>query len=602
MALRFYGKTITGMVAVLALAMAAPAHASASPALAPLGDGGKEALPGRYIVMLKQDAAAAQATAQAQTRAQAHGGKVLARYSHVLQGFAAELPARALAAVQADPGVARVEPDTAVEAATDQVSPPSWGLDRIDQRLRPLNNVYTYDSAGAGVTVFVIDSGIRETHVDFGGRAQGAYDAVGDGHGTEDCTGHGTHVAATIGGETFGVAKGVQIRAVRMFDCTGFGTSADLIEAMDWVAANHPARSVVNLSIRTTNPAAGVAADALIDSGVHTVISAGNEAADSCVFQRLYSPRAVMVGATDISDSIASFSNTGACVDVFAPGVDIVSASHLSDTGSVAKNGTSMAAPHAAGWIARHLSENPSATTAQSKAALVDTSSKGLLSLGPTTPNRLLWADPANTPPDTTPPSAPASMTLDFVSPFDGVLVSWPASTDDTGVAAYNVYQVAGPADLLLATIRGTSATLEHLWDSTRNFYVRAVDVSGNLSAASPAVTVTIGPAPCRVSYDASGGGPTFTANLVITNTSTTPINGWGLEFSFPSIFQNIILEQTWGANWSQIGTTVFATNMPWNATINPSSSVFLGFNGTFSGTNPEPATFRLNGIICSIG
>jgi subtilisin family serine protease len=599
--MKLHRSALAGVLAI-ALGLAATPASAKEPALAPLGDAGKDrVVPGRYIVMLKKSAGAGIAAGTVAALAASRGGNVLARYSHVFQGFAADLPARALEAVRANPAVAWVEPDSVVEGTTDQVSPPSWGLDRIDQRVPPLNNVYTYDSTGAGVTAFVIDSGIRETHVDFGGRALGVFDAIGDGMGTQDCNGHGTHVAATLGGETFGVAKGVQIRAVRTLNCDNTGLSSDTIESMDWVAANHPARSVVNISIRSSNPASRVALEGLINSGVHAAVGASNDSGDACLHQKLYSPLAVMVGASTIFDSIASFSNTGPCVDVFAPGVDIISASHLSDTGSTSKNGTSMATPHAAGWMARYLEENPTATTAQSKAALVGSATQGFLFTPQDTANRLLWADPANTPPDTTPPSAPATLVKDLFDPITGVQVSWAAATDDTAVAGYNVYQEAGAQDILVLYLpRFTTVTLEIVWESTRVFYVTAVDTSGNESAASPTLSVTIGPSPCRVTYDAGGGGTSFTANLSIKNTGTASITFWTLEFAFPAD-QQLIPEQTWNANWTQVGQTVFASNLPWNATINVGESVFIGFNGTHTGSNPEPDTFRFNGFVCQI-
>jgi subtilisin family serine protease len=272
----------TKIATLLAVALSSTGLTLASPAdAAPLLKV-DDAVPGQYIVVLKRGVSLSNAVEK---------GDVLARYSRVLNGFAARLSAKQLTAVRSDPSVAYVQPDSIVTAATDQVSPP-WGLDRIDQRLRPTNNVYTYDSTGAGVTLFVIDSGIRATHADFGGRAQGVYDAVGDGNGTNDCNGHGTHVAGIAGSTTHGVAKGVQIRAVRVLGCDNTGLGSDTIEGMEFVAANHPARSVVNISIRSFNPATNTAAEGLINSGVHVVIAAGNDSADRPVHQgRVARPR-----------------------------------------------------------------------------------------------------------------------------------------------------------------------------------------------------------------------------------------------------------------------------------------------------------------------
>jgi len=517
----------------------------------------------------------------------------------VLNGFAAKLSTKELDAVRADPAVAYVQPDSIVKAETDQTSPP-WGLDRIDQRLRPTNNVYSYDSTGAGVTVFVVDSGIRATHTDFGGRAQGVYDAVGDGNGTNDCNGHGTHVAGIAGSQTHGVAKAVQIRAVRVLGCDGTGFSSDTIEGMDFVAANHPTRSVVNISIGSSNPATSTAAEALIDSGVHVVISAGNNNVDACSHMPRTS-RGFLVGASDSADTIAAFSNYGPCVDVFAPGEGILSTWHTSDTATQFVNGTSMAAPHVAGWIARYLEENPSAGIASTKAALIAQSTKGVLrGLDSTTPNRLLWADPADTPPDTTPPSVPGSPTLDIVD-ASSAQFSWTAATDNVGVTGYNVYRVASPTDVLVGYVFGTFVVVGGLNPGTSyGFYVRAHDASGNLSAASGTLNVTTSPSICRVMYQVGGGGNTFTANLTVTNTGTVPINGWVLEFDFTA-GQQLIPGQSWGASWTQSASHVSATNMPWNQTIAVGSSVFPGFNATHTGTNPLPVQVMLNGQACSV-
>ena len=318
--------------------------------LAPLRSGGPETAAGRYIVVLRPQVTGAAVGITAQRAATQHGGRIVAEYSRVLNGFAATLSASALAEVRAHPSVAYVQTDSIIRgdgapaaeparaafeaaagagAATSvvQPNPPSWGMDRVDQRNRPLDASYSYDSTGAGVTAYIADSGIRASHVDFGGRAQGVYDAVGDGNGTNDCHGHGTHVAGTVGGATYGIAKSVQIRAVRVLQCDNCGWESDLIEGMDWIAANRAPRSVANFSLQGYGPAASEAAERLIDTGVQTVFIANNFNGDAC-FNAPRSPRGVTVGATDINDARAWFSSYGACVDVFAPGVDITSASN----------------------------------------------------------------------------------------------------------------------------------------------------------------------------------------------------------------------------------------------------------------------------------
>ena len=403
--------TVTAVVtgglgaAVASPAAAAPDRQPARTTPAPLAPAGPETVADRYIVVLRTETTYADRGPSVQGLAQRHGGLVRQRYSRVLNGFAATLPAAALAAVRSDPAVAYVQRDSiirgggaapaATAATTVQPNPPSWGLDRIDQRNRPLNNSYGYDSTGAGVTAYIFDSGIRATHTDFGGRAQGVYDAVGDGNGTNDCHGHGTHVAGTVGGAAYGVAKGVALRAIRVLQCDNSGWESHLIAGMEWLVGNHPPRSVANFSLQGYGTATGTATEALIDSGVQTVFIAGNFSSDACA-NNPRSARGITVAATDDTDTRASFSNFGTCVDIFAPGVNITSAGIASDTAVAAGwSGTSMAAPHVTGWVARHLEKVPTATLANSKAALLAVATTGVVvNPGTGSPNRLLYADP----------------------------------------------------------------------------------------------------------------------------------------------------------------------------------------------------------------
>ncbi|WP_229400460.1 S8 family peptidase [Micromonospora okii] len=398
---------ITGaLVAAIGAPAASVAAAPGRDAPAPLRAGGPEAAQDRYIVVLSDTpagtdrAARGARAARAADRAEQAGGTVLARYSQVLEGYAARLSPAALAAVRADPAVAYVERDSLVRGGdvstqATQANPPSWGLDRIDQRNLPLNNSFGYTSTGTGVTAYVFDSGIRSTHVDFGVRASGVYDAVGDGNGTNDCHGHGTHVAGTIGGTTYGVAKAVTIKAVRVLQCDNSGWTADLIEGMDWVAANHDPVSVANFSLQGYGTTPNTAAQNLITSGVYSVFIANNYNTDACT----NGPRTstgITVAATDSTDNRASFSSWGTCVDIFAPGVNITSAGIASNTAVASGwSGTSMAAPHVTGWLARYRQTNPTATMAQAKSALIAAATTGVvINPGTGSPNRLLYAAP----------------------------------------------------------------------------------------------------------------------------------------------------------------------------------------------------------------
>ncbi|GAA2704649.1 S8 family peptidase [Micromonospora olivasterospora] len=401
---------LAGVIAgALVTTVGAPSAASTAagpgrPAPAPLRAGGPETAPDRYLVVLSDTPAGADRaarTARAASIAEQAGGTVLTRYARVLDGYAAHLPPAALAAVRADPAVAYVERDSRVRGGGDvstqatQVNPPSWGLDRIDQRNLPLNSTFGYTTTGAGVTVYVVDSGIRASHVDFGGRASGVYDAVGDGNGTNDCHGHGTHVAGTVGGATYGVAKAVTIRAVRVLMCDNTGWTSDLIEGMDWIAVNHAPVSVAKFSLQGYGTAPNTAAQNLINSGVQAVFIAGNFNTDACT-NGPRSAQGITVAATDSADNRASFSSYGTCVDVFAPGVNITSAGIASNTAVASGwSGTSMAAPHVTGWLARYRQQFPNNTMAQAKSALITAATTGVVkNPGPGSPNRLLYAAP----------------------------------------------------------------------------------------------------------------------------------------------------------------------------------------------------------------
>ncbi|WP_162907702.1 S8 family serine peptidase [Allorhizocola rhizosphaerae] len=598
---------VPGLLALALTLVSVASVAAAKPTMAPLVDGGKRTVPDQYIVVLKDSLTTSAVDAVADA-ALARGGTLQARYSRVLNGFAAKLSREALAAVRANPAVAYVAPDSIVERATDQANPPSWGLDRIDQRGGlPFDNLYRYDSTGVGATVFVVDTGIRATHTDFGGRAAGAYDAVGDGNGTNDCDGHGTHVAGTVGGTTYGVAKGAQIRAVRVLDCNGSGFTSDIIEGMDYIAANHPARSVANLSLHINGgQPANDALEALIDSGVHVVLAAGNFNNDACTTNLITSvSRAITVAASNQGDGRAYFSNYGTCVDIFAPGLDIRSASIVSDTANESNSGTSMAAPHVAGWVARYLEENPTATPAQSHAAVIASSSKGIIgysTIGAGTPNRLLWADPANTPPDTTAPTTPGTPIITDVT-NSTVTVSFAEASDNAAIAGYDLYQRLGATETLITRLpaRGTLYTATGLSPGTTySYYVKARDTSENFSGPSGSVTITTaGAHSCQVQYQTSGSGTTFTANLVVTNNGPATIAGWMLEFPFAD-GQQLLPGQGWSAAWSQSNNWVTARNLGWNETITPGSSVYIGFNATHTGTNSPPGWFEFNGTLCT--
>ncbi|MEX5719720.1 S8 family peptidase [Geodermatophilus maliterrae] len=336
-------------------------------------------------------------------RARGLGGRIDHVYSAALTGFAVTLPEAAVTRLSAIPGVVAVERDQVVTATTTQPGA-TWGLDRTDQRDLPLSSSFDYTATDAGVTAYVIDTGITTAHTDFGGRAVSGYDAV-DGGPADDCNGHGTHVAGTVGGTTYGVAKSVRLVGVRVLDCAGGGTTSGVVAGIDWVTADHAAGdpAVANMSLGGgASTAIDTAVRNSIADGVSYAVAAGNGNSagvpqDACASSPARVPGALTVGATDRTDRAASFSNHGSCVDPFAPGVGITSAWYTNATATSTISGTSMATPHVAGVAALYLSGMPSAQPAAVATAITGTATTNHVVLSRTaaragTPNRLLFS------------------------------------------------------------------------------------------------------------------------------------------------------------------------------------------------------------------
>ena len=283
-----------------------------------------------------------------------------------------------------------VEEDSIVTADATQSNPP-WGLDRIDQRNRPLNATYTFNWTGAGVRVYVIDTGIRTAHTQFGGRASNVFDAFG-GSG-QDCNGHGTHVAGTVGGSTYGVAKSSLPRGVRVLNCSGSGSNSGVISGVDWVRLNHIAPAVANMSLGGgASSALDTAVNNLSNAGVAIAVAAGNSNANACNSSPARAANAITVGSTTTTDARSSFSNFGSCLDLFAPGSGILSAWSTSNTATATLSGTSMASPHVAGAAALYKQANPSASAATIRNALVNNATANVVTnAGTGSPNRLLY-------------------------------------------------------------------------------------------------------------------------------------------------------------------------------------------------------------------
>ncbi|MFC0095995.1 S8 family peptidase [Micromonospora marina] len=384
-------------------AAAAFAAAASTPALAaPTGEiryaGAADAVSGSYVVVLKGDAVGTANSLAARTAvpdraaglAKRYGGNVGTVWSSALTGYSAKMTPAQARRLAADPAVAYVEQDRVMTTQGTQTGA-TWGLDRIDQRNLPLNGTFTYPNTASNVRAYIIDTGIRTTHTDFGGRATWGTNTV-DTNNT-DCNGHGTHVAGTVGGTKYGVAKGVRLVAVKVLNCSGSGTTAGVISGVNWVTSNAVKPAVANMSL------GGGASSTLdnavvnsINSGITYALAAGNSSANACNSSPARVGAAITVGSTTSSDARSSFSNYGSCVDIFAPGSSITSAWRTSDTSTNTISGTSMASPHVAGAAALVLSANTSYTPAQVASYLTSNATTGkVTNPGSGSPNRLLF-------------------------------------------------------------------------------------------------------------------------------------------------------------------------------------------------------------------
>jgi len=409
---------------------ASAAPQAGKPDKAPLiGTAKPTAIDGRYIVVMNDRVTAADEK-DARTVAKENGGKILDSYGQVLNGFSAKLPDRAVERLRTSPDVAFIEADQRFSIDATQ-SPATWGLDRIDQRNLPLNNSYTYNATGSGVTAYIIDTGILSTHSEFGGRVASGYTAINDGHGT--------HVAGTVGGSTYGVAKQVTLKPVRVLDCTGSGSTTGVIAGVDWVTSNHAAGTpaVANMSLGGgVSSALDTAVTNSINDGVTYAVAAGNENTNACNGSPSRVGAALTVGSTTNTDARSSFSNYGSCLDLFAPGSNITSAWYTSTTATNTISGTSMATPHVAGVAALYLQGNPTASAATVGSAVVNGATSGVVTgAGTGSPNRLLYSLLSG---GTTPPPTGGNL---LANPgFESGATGWSASsgviTNDSGAAA----------------------------------------------------------------------------------------------------------------------------------------------------------------------
>ncbi|HEY5973547.1 MAG TPA: S8 family serine peptidase [Geobacteraceae bacterium] len=392
----FRTATCATLLCILSLTITCQALATGQDRFAPIyGAEEANAIPGRYIIVFHPGSSGYDISEAANASAR-FGGKIHYTYTDAIQGFAANLPDAALQGLIHNPNIEFIEVDQAITIGNETVQGAStWNLDRIDQRNLPLDGFYGYTSTGNGVTAYIIDTGILTSHNEFTGRASIGFDAVGDGRNGSDCNGHGTHVAGTVGGYNYGVAKDVKLVAVRVLDCSGSGTISGVIAGVDWVTKNASKPAVANMSLGGGASAAlDNAVKASIGSDVTYAIAAGNSNKDACRYSPARVPTAITVGATTSSDTRASYSNYGSCLDLFAPGSSITSAWNTSNTATNTISGTSMATPNVTGVASLYLQNNPYALPVDVATAITSTAtSKVVKNAGKNSPNRLLFTN-----------------------------------------------------------------------------------------------------------------------------------------------------------------------------------------------------------------
>jgi serine protease len=487
--------------------------AAASSAFAQGVQTNEKAIPNQYIVVLDDEEVAAARVgvgAMAAEIARVKGARVIHVYEHALRGFAAQMSAASASDLARDPRVRLVEQDSVMSIVATQTNA-TWGLDRIDQRNLPLNTTYVYNSTASGVHAYIIDTGIRATHAQFTGRIGNGFTAVSDGNGTNDCNGHGTHVAGTVGGTTYGVAKGVTLHAVRVLGCNGSGTTSGVIAGVDWVTSNHASPAVANMSLGGgASTALDTAVTNSINSGVVYAIAAGNSNANACNSSPARVGAALTVGATTNTDARSSFSNFGTCLDLFAPGSSITSAWSTSDSATNTISGTSMAAPQVAGAAALYRAANPSVSPSAVVTAVVTTATPNVVgSPGTGSPNRLVHSI-FGAPPADAPPTASFVYSCSLLTcTFNGS-----GSSDDNGITTYSWAFGDG------GTGSGVSVGHAYAAAGTNQVTLTVTDTAGQRGSQTQSVSVSGGGGTTCTS------GQTYTGSLSGTGASQYQPNG----------------------------------------------------------------------------
>ena len=602
----------TALLCALAACSDAPSATSpVAPQSAALAQSAAVPIPGRYIVQFRKSTSTS--LKDAMLVQQSYGGTVERVYTAALNGAVMQLSAGAVAALRNDTRVLSIEQDQTMSISTVQANA-TWGLDRIDQRARPLSTTYNYNVTGNGVTAYIIDTGINFAQADFNGRAVTGFDAITTGGSATDCNGHGTHTAGTVGSTTYGVAKRVRLVAVRVLDCAGSGSTSGVIAGVDWVTSNVSRPAVANMSLGGGYSAAlNTAVENSIAAGVTYAISAGNSTADACTVSPASAPNSITVGATTSADGFASFSNYGSCVHISAPGYNITSlwigASGTTNTIS----GTSMAAPHVAGVAALYLETNPGASAAQVRSALTSNATQNVITALPAaTPNRLLYEGFIGTP-SSAPVASFTSSCSFLVCSFDATATtalstatySWNFgdATTGSGKTTSRTYVAAGTYTVTLTVTDANGA-------STKTNSVTVAPAMNQAPTASISTPVANGSfvQGASVSFAGTGtdaeDGALSGASLVWTSSRDGQI-GTGTSFTKTSLTAGthtitLTAKDSKGATGSAARsiTITAAVNQAPTATISsPVSATFAqGSSLSFVGTATDPEDGTLSG------